>query len=284
MSKEHAKPIVTRSAPLLQANGISYRVGERYLLDDVSLSLCGGEVVGLIGPNGAGKSTLLKVLSGIWKTSAGQILLCGQPLTSYRPRQIAQVIGQVPQSPTLDIPFSVRDIVLMGRNPHLGRFEIERPYDRKVAEGAMQDTHTLPLADRMINTLSGGERQRVFLARALAQEPSLLLLDEPTSNLDIKHQIDILALVQHLAHQRGLGTLIAIHDLSLAARFCDRLILLYGGQILADGVPEAVLTPDYLAQAFGVQVQPYRDPYTHDLKLSISTESSAVPAITTYPG
>ncbi len=265
---------------LLQADAVSFQAGERHLLQDVSLSLFGGEVVGLIGPNGAGKSTLLKLLSGIWKLSAGQIVLCGKPLAAYRPKEIARVIGQVPQSPVLDVPFTVRDIVLMGRNPHLGRFEIERPYDRQVADDAMQATQTLELADRPITTLSGGERQRVFLARALAQEPSLLLLDEPTSNLDIKHQIDILTLVQQLVRRRGLGTLIAIHDLSLAARFCDRLILLYGGSLLADGTPETVLTPAHLAEAFGVQVQPYRDPFTHDLKLSIHVE----PMATIYPG
>ncbi len=254
---------------LLRAANISFKLGDRYVLREVSLALRQGEVVGVIGPNGAGKSTLLKVISGVWKGAQGRITLCGQPLTSYTPRHIARLVGQVGQSVTIDAPFTVRDVVLMGRNPHLGRFEIEKPRDRHIADGAMRATQTLALAERAINTLSGGERQRVLLARALAQEPSILLLDEPTSNLDIRHQIDILATVQRLARQRGLGVLIAIHDLSLAARFCDRLILLHDGRIVAEGRPEEVLVPQHVASAFGVQAQTYRDPYTHDLKLSI---------------
>ena len=263
---------MTEAIPLLQATQVGFSVGEQRLLDGISLVLQPGEVVGLIGPNGAGKSTLLKVLSGIWKTQTGQILLGGQLLSKYRPRQIARLIGQVAQSHGTDAPFTVRDVVLMGRNPYLGRFEVERPQDRQIAEEAMRAVHISALSDRTINTLSGGERQRTFLARALAQEPSILLLDEPTSNLDIRHQIDILATVQRLAHQRALGVLVAIHDLSLAARFCDRLILMYAGTVTAEGAPETVLVPEHIASAFGVQVQPYRDPYTHDLKLSISTD------------
>ncbi len=263
--------IETGQTCLLRASQVSYRVGEAELLRNISLSLSGGEVIGLIGPNGAGKSTLLRVLSGLWRGAGGQIMLRGQPLGQYRHRQIAQLIGHVAQSATMDAPFMVRDVVLMGRNPHLGRFEIEQASDRQIAADAMRVTHTLALADRAINTLSGGERQRVFLARALAQEPSLLLLDEPTSNLDIRHQIDILATVQRLARQRDLGVLIAIHDLSLAARFCDRLILLHEGRILAEGSPESVLTPLHLARAFGVTAQAYRDPFTNDLKLSIAS-------------
>jgi iron complex transport system ATP-binding protein len=264
-----------RDDTLLHAANVSFRLGDRYVLRDVGLSLRSGEVVGVIGPNGAGKSTLLKVVSGLWKGAAGQITLCGQALSSYTPRQIARLIGQVGQSVSIDAPFSVRDIVLMGRNPYLGRFEIEKPRDRQIADDAMRVTHTLALADRAITTLSGGERQRAILARALAQEPSILLLDEPTSNLDIRHQIDILATVQRLARQRRLGVLIAIHDLSLAARFCDRLILLHDGTIMAEGKPEEVLTPQHLDSAFAVQAQLYHDPFTHDLKLSIISRDQA---------
>jgi cobalamin transport system ATP-binding protein len=260
---------------LLHAASISFKLGDRYLLRDVSLSLTGGEVIGVIGPNGAGKSTLLKLISGLWKGATGQITLCGQPLSSYKPRHIARLIGQVGQAVTIDAPFTVRDVVLMGRNPYLGRFEIEKPQDRHIADDAMRVTHTLALAERAISTLSGGERQRALLARALAQEPSILLLDEPTSNLDIRHQLDILATVQRLARQRHLGVLITIHDLSLAARFCDRLILLYDGKILAEGNPEEVLTPQHIASAFGVQAQLYHDPYTHALKLSVISQDQA---------
>ncbi|HVO69703.1 MAG TPA: ABC transporter ATP-binding protein [Aggregatilineaceae bacterium] len=266
---------VPEAGRLLQVKNVTYRIGEQTILRDVSLTLDGGEIVGVIGPNGAGKSTLLKIIARQGTPTfggtpaSGSITVCGQALTHYRPHQLARLMGQVTQYHTLDAAFTVRDVVLMGRNPYLGRFEIEKPLDQAIAERAMQITSTAALADRLITTLSGGERQRVFLARALAQEPSILLLDEPTSNLDIRHQIEILALVQRLTRERRLGIVMAIHDLSLAARYCDRLVLLNGGAVLADGSPDDVLTPGNLERAFGVEAQPYRDPFTHDLKLSI---------------
>ncbi len=257
---------------LLSASGISLHLGERDVLREVSLSLRPGEIVGLIGPNGAGKSSFLKVLSGTWKATQGEVLLCGEPIKQYRPRELARLVAQVQQSGTLNAPFSVKDIVAMGRNPHVGRFEIEKPHDRDAVQEAMRITDTLALANRIVNRLSGGERQRVFLARALAQEPSVLLLDEPTSSLDIRHQIDIFDLVHQQAHGSGLGVIIAIHDLALAARYCDRLLLLYAGQLMAEGTPEQVLSVEYLSRAFEVNARPYKDPFTGDLKLSISTE------------
>ena len=261
--------------PLLATHQLKFQVGERALLSDGSLSLYKGEVVGLIGPNGAGKSTLLRLLSGLWKPSSGEVLLNGQPITSFNTRQIAQLIGQVQQSAALDAPFTVQEVVAMGRNPHIRRFEIEKPHDRATVLQAMRVTNTQTLANRAVNRLSGGERQRVLLARALAQEPSILLLDEPTSNLDIRHQIEILALVQQQAYIGRLGILIAIHDLSMAARFCDRLILLNDGHVMAEGTPETVLTAENLAAAFGVNAQPYRDPFTNDLKLSIALPTAS---------
>jgi iron complex transport system ATP-binding protein len=253
----------------LEATAISYSVAGKNILNGVSLALHAGEVVGIIGPNGAGKTTLLRVLCGLRRPDAGTVLLCGQPISTLSVREVARLIGQVHQSATLDAPFSVRDAVAMGRNPHLSRFEVEKPRDHEIVEEVLRLTDTLQFAEQTVNTLSGGERQRVFLARALAQQPSLLILDEPTSNLDIRHQIDILSLAQQLSRQRGLGVLVAIHDLSLAARFCDRLILVNQGQVVAEGTPDAVLTSDNLAAVFNVQAQPYYDPFTNDLKLSI---------------
>jgi len=254
---------------LLYARDVHYAIGDTPILMGVNFDLNAGELVGLIGPNGAGKSTLLKVISGLWPGARGQIELAGRPLRSYRAREIARLVAHVPQSTHLEFPFTAREVVLMGRSPHLGRFQMESEADRMLAERAMQTTGTLHLADRLANTLSGGEQQRVVIARALAQQPRILLLDEPTSNLDIKHQIGALKLARDLAHQQKMGVVAAIHDLGLAARTCDRLALMVGGQIIADGTPETVLTPARLAEAFEIGAQVYRDPFTGQLALSV---------------
>jgi iron complex transport system ATP-binding protein len=225
---------------LLIAEGVTYRQDGQTILRDTHLSVQPGELVGLIGPNGAGKTTLLKVISGLWSGAQGQIMLLDRPLARYSARDVAQIVAQVPQITALDFPFTVKQIVLMGRNPHLGRFELETERDRRIAQQAMQRTQTLELADRLIGTLSGGERQRVLIARALTQEPRLLLLDEPTANLDVQHQMGILELVQGLIREDKLGAVAAVHDLELAARFCDRLVLLHQGAVLAEGAPESV--------------------------------------------
>lgn len=255
---------------LLQANNIDVSIDGTHILRDVTASLRAGELVGFIGPNGAGKTTLLKTMNGLINPTRGEICLMGKPLASYPRRQIAQVIAHVPQSTLSDFAFTTREIVLMGRSPHLGRFEIEQGDDREIAAQAMARMHVDHLADRLVTTLSGGERQRVFIARALAQQPKALLLDEPTANLDVKHQLDVLEMAADLARQENLGIIAAIHDLNLAAHYCDRLVLLEDGQVLADASPEDVLTPKNLADAFEVQAQVYRDPFTQGLRLSLT--------------
>lgn len=255
--------------PLLAAEGVSLRLDGRDILSGAALAVIPGELVGLIGPNGAGKTTLLKVIGGLVPGVKGQITLLDQPLARYSARQVAQVIAQVPQITALDFPFTVRQVVLMGRNPHLSRFELETEHDRQIAEQAMRRTQTLDLADRLIGTLSGGERQRVLIARALTQEPRLLLLDEPTANLDIQHQIGILSLIRDLIHEDRLGAVAAVHDLELAARFCDRLVLLHQGKVCAGGTPADVLTPDTLRFTYGVEARPYVDPITGYLRLAV---------------
>lgn len=257
------------SSVLLCADRVGVRLNGHYLVRGVSLSVSGGELVGLIGPNGAGKSTLLRIISGLWADIEGTAMLLNRPLKRYSPRQIAQIVAQVPQITALDFPFTVRQVVLMGRNPHLGRFELETERDRRFAERAMSRTQTSEFASRMIGTLSGGERQRVLIARALTQEPRLLLLDEPTANLDIQHQIGILELVRALVREDGLGAIVAVHDLELAARFCDRVVLLQDGSVCAEGTPEEVLKPDRLWAAYGIAAHPYRDPITDHLRLAI---------------
>ncbi len=254
---------------LLYTRNVYYAIGDTPILNGVNFELGAGEFVGLIGPNGAGKSTLLKVMSGLWTGAHGQIELLQRPLRSYRTRDTARLVAHVPQMTNLEFPFTAREVVLMGRSPHLHRFQIESPHDRAVADTALQTTGALHLADRLANTLSGGEQQRIVIARALAQEPRILLLDEPTSNLDIKHQVAVLEMARGLAHEQGLGVVAAIHDLGLAARYCDRLALMVSGQIIADGTPESVLTPVRLAEAFEISAQVYRDPFTGQLALSV---------------
>jgi iron complex transport system ATP-binding protein len=257
------------SEPLLIVESVSYSQDGHAILCDVNLSVAPGELVGLIGPNGAGKTTLLKVISGLWSGAKGRITLLDRSLGRYSPRDVAQIVAQVPQITALDFPFSVKQVVLMGRNPHLGRFELETEHDRRITQHAMLRTKTLDLADRLIGTLSGGERQRVLIARALTQEPRLLLLDEPTANLDIQHQMDILELVQGLIREDGLGAVAAVHDLELAARFCDRLVLLHQGAVLAEGAPESVLSPEYLRSAYEVETRSYPDPITGHLRIAV---------------
>jgi len=255
--------------PLLTTEDLSYRRDGQDILCGVTFAAAAGELVGLIGPNGAGKSTLLKVISGLWPGATGTIRLLDRPLSAYSPRETARVVAQVPQITALDFPFTVRQVVMMGRNPHLGRFEMEAEHDRAIAERALRRTRTLHLADRLIGTLSGGERQRVLIARALTQEPRLLLLDEPTANLDLQHQVGIMVLIGTLIREEGLGAVAAVHDVELAARYCDRVVLMARGAVLAEGTPAEVLTPRNLRAAYGVRAKTYADPITGHLRVSV---------------
>ncbi len=255
------------TAALLAASNLAFAYNGTPILQHFTFELRGGELVGLVGPNGAGKSTFLRLISGLLRPGAGRVELLGRPLGRYSIREIARLVAHVPQSTAFDFPLTVREVVLMGRSPYLGRFQIEDEQDRVIADAAMRTTDTLRFARRFVNTLSGGERQRVLIARALAQQPRILLLDEPTSNLDIRHQLELLELVRNLAHQQQIGVVAAIHDLPLAARFCDRVALLAEGRIVADGRPADVFTPDQLARVFGVEVTVDREPVTGGLRL-----------------
>lgn len=239
-------------AALLEVQALTFAYQDRAVLKDVSLSITSGEVVGLIGPNGSGKSTLLRLVLGLHPGVQGEIRLGGTAITALSRRALAQRVALVPQDTAMEFAFRVRDIVAMGRYPHRGRLQPETPADGEAIQAAMTVTDTMSFATRPVAELSGGERQRVILARALAQQATLLLLDEPTAHLDIVHQLETLMLVRRLV-QTGRGALIALHDLSLAARYCDRLIMLSTGQIVAQGSPATVLTPEHLARYFRVQ-------------------------------
>ncbi len=252
----------------LSAEGISYSVGVQTLLDNVRLHAEQGQFVGIIGPNGAGKSTLLRALSGMLRQQDGAVLLEGTDLRSMSSKDVAASMALVPQIAPYTHGFTSFELVLMGRYPHLGRFQIEGSEDNRITRDAMRQTDTERFADRTLDTLSGGERQRVFVSRALAQQPRILLLDEPTSNLDVFHQLKVLDLVRQLVND-GLTAVAAIHDLHMAARYCDRLVLLSEGRVLAEGTPEEVLTPEAIESAFGVRCAVYPDPVTGALTISL---------------
>ena len=250
------------------AHDLTYEIEGETLLDGVSLRADRGQFVGLIGPNGAGKSTLLRTISGILRYRRGAVRLEGADLKTLSSREIASSLALIPQIAPYTYGFTSMELVLMGRYPHLGRFQIEGKEDDRIARDAMRLTETEQFADRTLDTLSGGERQRVFVARALAQQPRILLMDEPTANLDVLHQLKVLDLVRRLVDD-GLTAIAAVHDLNMAARYCDKLVLLSGGRVLAEGTPSEVLTPDTIASAFGVKSAVYQDPITGSLAISL---------------
>jgi iron complex transport system ATP-binding protein len=227
--------------------------GETPVLNEIELEARSGELHALIGPNGSGKSTLLKVISGVLRPSAGTVCLGDTPVKTLSTRRIAQRLAMVEQDREMGFDFSVREVVAMGRTPHRGRFARESGRDRRAVERAMQLADIRGLADRSIRAVSGGERQRVFLAMALAQEPEALLLDEPTTHLDLRHQVRFMSIVQEWVRE-GRTVLIAIHDLTLAAQTTDRTVLLSDGRIVATGRPSEVLIPTHLKQVFDVDV------------------------------
>jgi iron complex transport system ATP-binding protein len=235
------------------------------VLDDVCLSVERGELVGILGPNGSGKTTLLKLLGGMHRPTIGAVTLDGRPLAEWSHRQIARRIAFVPQETQAPFDFSVLDIVLMGRFPHLGAFALEGPEDLAIARRALAATGTGQFEGRAFSTLSGGEKQRVVIAGALAQSTQLLLLDEPTASLDIGHQIEVQMLLQQLNANQGVTMLLSTHDLNLAAALCRRLVLLIDGRVLASGPTEEVLTPPAVQELYGVEADIARHPATGHL-------------------
>lgn len=217
-----------------------------------------GGLIGIVGPNGSGKSTLIRALSRTLPPAAGQVLLHGRNLYRMSAREAAQRIAVVPQESAVGFQFTVSEVVLMGRSPHLGWFGLESAADCALAEEAMRLTGVWDLRDRPMSAVSGGERQRVVIARALAQQPQVLMLDEPTAHLDIQHQLGVLDLVAHLNQTQRLTTLLVMHDLNLAVRYCQRLLLLERGRLLADGAASEVITEENLRSVYGTDVAVHR--------------------------
>ena len=224
------------------------------VLEGVSLQLTPGQVLGLIGPNGAGKSTLIKLAAGLLCPTGGSVLLFGRPPMEWRQRDLARALAVVPQGAHLPPSFTVWESALLGRTPYLGFLGMARERDQRVTRQALEWVGMAHLVDRRVGELSGGERQRVVLARALAQEPHCLLLDEPTTHLDIHHQVAILSLVRGLAARDEIAVLAVWHDLNLAATFADRLVMLVDGRVALQGTPAEVLRHEHLAAIYGQSV------------------------------
>ena len=250
---------------VLAARDVVVRLGGNPILKSVSFEARPGQVAGLIGPNGAGKSTLLRVLAGLLRPESGDVQIEGAPLKGLNSAQRARRIAFMPQHDATH-PFTAIETVLMGRYAHLGRFELEGRQDREMALSAMARTDTAQFEDRQLDRLSGGERQRVILARALAQQAGVILLDEPSASLDLRHRLSIMETLREevavLKAGRNVAVVVALHDVTLASRYCDRLSLLCDGRITAEGTPTEVLTTQNLRDAFGVETAVQIDPVT----------------------
>ena len=244
-------------------NAVGFRYDVNWVLKDISCCIAKGEFVGILGPNGSGKTTLLKILDGMLKPQEGRVFMDGKPIASIRRNDLTKTVAVVSQDFRMTFPFTVREVVLMGRSPHLAKWRFEGETDLRIAERAMELTDTMSFAARSMEQLSGGERQRVFIARALAQEPQILLLDEPTAFLDIKHQIDFFDLVKSLNLKNHLTIVAVTHDVNLASLYCDRLILLRGGRMHIEGHPDEVITEANIAEVYQVTVGVDRSPVTN---------------------
>lgn len=242
------------AAPMLAAERLSCGYGDRPVLEGIDLAVSAGEMVALIGRNGSGKSTLLRCLGGALPPLAGRVLLQGLPVGARGRRETARLLAVVPQE--LQVPFAttIRDVVDLGRAPHARFLQPPTMADRAAVDRAMAAADLTSLADRTFQQVSGGEQQRAALAMALAQEPRMLLLDEPTVHLDVAHQISLLAALRRLCLADGLAVLAAMHDINLAALIFDRLLLLGEGRLLVSGAPRAVLSAETVERAFGVRV------------------------------
>lgn len=245
----------------LVLQNVGFSVNGKSLVRDVSLKVEAGEMIGLLGPNGAGKSSLLRTIYRTNRPTEGQVLVNGQDVWRQSSSWVARHVGAVLQDMPGDFPLTVYDVVAMGRSAHKRLLEADTEHDRALINAALDLLQLQPFRDRLFRSLSGGERQRVLVARALVQQPAVLVLDEPTNHLDIHHQINLLRFVRSL----GITVIAALHDLNLAAMFCDRLCLLHKGTMHACGAPEEVLTEGHLAEVFRVEASLTRNPRTDTL-------------------
>jgi iron complex transport system ATP-binding protein len=240
--------------PAIRIHDLSFAYKDKPVLDGISLSIDKGEMIGLIGPNGSGKTTLLKIFSAVL-TASGEVQLNGRNIRTHGRRELSRLFAMVPQESQILFPYTVAEIVLMGRASYHSPLALEGKRDLEVARASMELTDCLSFADRYLHELSGGEKQRVIIARALAQEPEILLLDEPSAFLDLRHQVQVFELMRRLNRERGLTIVAALHDLNLAALFFPRLVMLSEGKIYRDGSPKEVLTEETIEEIYGIKVR-----------------------------
>ena len=245
---------------MIELNNVSLGYDHRAILHDVNMMAKPGQILGLVGPNGSGKSTLIKGIARVVELFSGHISIGGRDLETIKRDELARFVATVPQDPALPAAFTAFEVVLMGRTPHLGLLRYEGGRDLAIAWQAMEATHTESFAERRVSELSGGERQRLVIARALTQQPKAMLLDEPTANLDINHQVEILNLVRALCREQSLTVIIALHDLNLAAQYCDWMVMLNAGKVHAEGTPLQILTATNIKQVYGADVCVYPHP------------------------
>ena len=258
----HTSGMSSEGPPAMVLHDVGFDVGGHVLLQPLTATFPDGGLTGLVGPNGSGKSTLLKLLSRQQAPTRGRITFAGQPLESWSVRDFARRVAYLPQHTPLAAGLKVRELVALGRYPWHGALGRFGQADRDRVEEAMTLTATDVFADRFVDTLSGGERQRVWLAMLIAQDARLLLLDEPISALDIAHQLDVLTLVHRLSTGKGVAVIVVIHEINMAARFCDEMIALKGGRMIARGRPDDFMTPARLADIYDVDMGVFPHPQT----------------------
>lgn len=255
--------------PILKLNNISFKYENKQVLKGIDLTVNEGEILGILGPNGSGKSTLLKVMDGILFPHEGEILIRGKAFSSFKRAELAREVAMVAQENHFQFTFSCIEVVLMGRFPHLKRLQFEGHNDLKIATDSLKRTHTMEFAERSIHDLSGGEKQRVLIARALAQEPGIILLDEPTSFLDLKYKREMFRLISSLSKEKKLGVVIVSHDIDLVAQYCNRIILLKDGVVYKAGDPDTVITAKNIEDVYDCPVLVDQNPLSGRPRVSV---------------
>lgn len=237
---------------MIKVQDLEFYYGNKKILDNISFEVESGEILGILGPNGSGKTTLLNVLNGVLKKKNGDIFIKNKKIEDYSRKELAKIMAILPQDMSPSFDFTVYEIVSMGRYPHLGLLDSFSEKDEKMIENAMEITDVLKFKNKSIREISGGERQRVFIARAIAQEPEIILLDEPTSNLDLKYQIEILDIIEKM-RKEGKTIIISMHDVNLAIKYCSRLALLSSGKIYAIGKPDEIIDEKSISEVYGIE-------------------------------